>query len=132
MGNFDLESGKRLMEEGDFVEAIRCFLSSLDQDPTDPEAYLELFKAYTVAWHDSGDPLVLDQMRKVAVAGLKRHPAPHQRRLLEEGLDRTEEEIAEVQRAEEEHERHESARPGSLKVLRDDDTSRGSGGKTGG
>jgi hypothetical protein len=116
MGNFDLESGKRLLREGDFVEAIRCFLSSIDQDPSEPEAYVELFNAYAQAWHESGDPLVLDQMRKVAIAGLKRQPAADQRRLLEEGLDSTEYQIAAIQREEEELERRD--RPRGLPIIK--------------
>ena len=108
MGNFDLESGKRLLREGDLVEAIRCLLSSIDQDPSEPESYVELFNAYALAWQESGDPLVLDQMRKVAVAGLKRQVSPDQRRLLEEGLDSTEEQIAAFQREEEDLERQQS------------------------
>ena len=120
MGNFDLESGKRLMDEGDLVDGIRCFLSSIDQNPSDPEAYVELFKAYALAWHESGDPLVLDQMRKVAIAGLKRATAPDQRRLLEEGLEQTEEEIVAIQKAEEELERQESARMRKLPMFKGD------------
>jgi len=111
MGNFDLESGKRFMEEGDFVEGLRCFLASIDQDPGDPEAYVELFKAYHVAWEESGDPLVLDQMRKVALAGLKREPREDQRAFLKEGLDRTEEMIIAVQQAEEEAEHNSRKLP---------------------
>jgi hypothetical protein len=123
MGNFDLESGKRLMDEGDLVDAIRCFLSSVDQDPTDPEAYVELFKAYALAWHESGDPLVLDQMRKVAIAGLKRGASPGQRRLLEEGLEQTEAEIVAIQQAEEDLERQQAARARKLPMFKGDDGS---------
>jgi len=96
MGNFDFESGKRFMQDGDLVEGIRSFLASLDQDPANVEAYLELFKAYELAWRESGDTMVLDQMRKVAVAGLKRGPDAAQRRFLEEGLDRTDKLIIEA------------------------------------
>jgi hypothetical protein len=102
MGNFDFESGRRLLREGDLVEAIRCFLSSLDLDPGHVGTYVELFGAYEQAWQESGDPLVLDQLRKVAVAGLKRGPSDEQRAFLQEGLDRVEEVILEVQAAEEE------------------------------
>jgi len=99
MGNFDFESGRRFIREGDLAEGIRCFLASLDLEPGHVPAYIELFNAYALAWEESGDPLVLDQMRKVAVAGLKRDPTPGQARLLEEALDRTEEAILAVERA---------------------------------
>jgi hypothetical protein len=89
MGNFDFESGRRFLAEGEIDEAIRCFLASLDVDRSQVETYVELFRAYEAAWHASGDPDVLDQMRKVAIAGLKRDPTPQQRVFLEEGLDRT-------------------------------------------
>jgi uncharacterized protein with von Willebrand factor type A (vWA) domain len=110
MGNFDFESGRRFMTEGDLVEGIRSFLASLDVDPDHAQTYVELFKAYECAWDETGDPEILDQMRKVAIAGLKREPADEQRRFLQEGLDRTEERIVSVQRAEEELERQERAR----------------------
>ena len=120
MGNFDLESGKRFLEEGELVEGIRCLLASIDQDPSDPEAYVELFKAYDAAWHESGDPLVLDQMRKVAVAGLKRSPAAGPRGFLQEALDRTEQVIIAMQQAEEELERQEAARSRKLPMFKDE------------
>ncbi len=91
MGNFDFESGLRYMAEGELDEAIRCFLSSLDLDPTSVPTYIALLGAYEHAWHELGDPGVLEQMRRVAVAGLKRDPDPEQRRLLQEGLDRADE-----------------------------------------
>ena len=90
MGNFDFESGRRFIAEGDLAEGIRCFLASLDLDPGHVASYIELHRAYEIAWEESGDPLVLDQMRKVAIAGLKRRPDPAQARWLEEALDRTE------------------------------------------
>jgi hypothetical protein len=119
MSNFDFETGRRYLEEGDIVEAIRCLLASLDVDRSHVPTYIALFEAYEAAWHDSGDPDVLDQMRKVALAGLKRGPTEEQRRFLDEGLDRTEECIIHVQRAEHgevrergEHEAHGAkARP---------------------
>lgn len=119
MGNFDFESGKRYIREGDLAEGIRCFLASLDQDPRAVETYIELFKAYEHAWHESADTMVLDQMRKVAVAGLKRGPTDEQRQWLEEGLDRADEQIAAVQRAEEELEREEASRARRLPVITD-------------
>jgi len=97
MGNFDFESGRRLVGEGDLAEGIRCFLASLDLDPGHVPAYIELFNAYALAWEESGDPLVLDQMRKVAIAGLRRNPTPEQARLLGEALDRAEEAILAVE-----------------------------------
>lgn len=100
MSNFDFETGRRYLEEGDVVEAIRCLLASLDVDRSHVQTYCELFRAYEAAWHDSGDPEVLDQMRKVALAGLKRGPTGEQRAFLDEGLDRTEECIIHVQREE--------------------------------
>jgi len=99
MGNFDFESGRRFIREGDLAEGIRCFLASLDLEPGHVPAYIELFNAYALAWEESGDPLVLDQMRKVAVAGLRRDPTPEQARLLEDALDRTEETILAVERS---------------------------------
>jgi len=119
MGNFDLESGKRFMEEGDLVEGLRCFLASIDQDPGNPEAYVELFKAYHAAWEESADPLVLDQMRKVALAGLKRGPSDIQRAFLQEGLDATEEMIIAVQQAEQEAERADAAASRKLPMFKD-------------
>lgn len=101
MGNFDYESGRRYMAEGELDEAIRCFLSSLDLDPASVPTYIELYKAYEQAWHELGDPQVLEQMRKVAVAGLKRNPDPEQRRVLQEGLDRADEGLVAVRDAEE-------------------------------
>ena len=88
MGNFDFESGRRLLSEGDFVEALRCLLASLEDDPSHVETYLLLFEAYDVAWHESGDPMVLDQMRKVALAGLKRATDAGERDRLQGCLDR--------------------------------------------
>ena len=96
MSNFDFETGRRYLREGDVVEAIRCFLASLDVDRSHIPTYVELFKAYEAAWRDSGDPEVLDQMRKVAIAGLKRGPTEEQRRFLDEGLDRVEEQIIHI------------------------------------
>src|SRR5262245_18106453 len=119
MGNFDFESGKRFIEEGDLAEGIRCFLASLDQDPSAVETYIELLKAYEHAWHESADPMVLDQMRKVAVDGLKRDPTDEQRRLLVEGRDRADEQNLAVQRAEEDLERQEASRARRLPVITD-------------
>jgi len=96
MANFDFESGRRYMAEGDIVEGIRCLLASLDLDPDYVPAYIELFKAYKQAWVESSDPDVLDQMRKVAVAGLKREADAAQREFLQKGLDLTEEWIIEL------------------------------------
>lgn len=110
MGNFDFESGRRFMADGDLVEAIRCFLASLDLDPGHTQTYVELFRAYEHVWSESGDPEVLDQMRKVAVAGLKRHPAEQQRVFLDAGLDRAEEWIVRIQQAEQEAERRAGRR----------------------
>jgi len=124
VGNFDLESGKRLIAEGDLVEGLRCLLASIDQDPGDPAAYVELWKAYEAAWHESGDPLVLDQMRKVAVAGLKRGPDPLQERFLRDALDRSDALLAAVQQAEQEAEQQaeqEESRRTRLPVIRNDD-----------
>ena len=101
MGNFDFESGRTFLDEGEYVEAIRCLLASLDEDPGNVEAYVVLFRAYDQAWHESDDPLVLDQMRKVAIAGLRRRPTAPQRAFLEAALDRVEGIILEVQRDEE-------------------------------
>ena len=121
MGNFDFESGKRFLDEGEYVEAIRCLLASLDQDPSNVEAYVALFRAYDVAWHESDDPLVLDQMRKVAVAGLRREPSPGQRTFLQTALDRVEGIIMEVQREEEEAAaREQAAGPRKLPMIRED------------
>ncbi|MFQ5845849.1 MAG: hypothetical protein ACE5JG_12775 [Planctomycetota bacterium] len=114
MGNFDFEAGRRFLQEGEMEEAIRCFLASLDLDPGHVEGYVELFRAYELAWSDSGDPVVLDQMRKVAVAGLKRSPDGAQRRVLQEGLDRTEERILAIQQAEQEA---DGSRPRRLPLI---------------
>lgn len=88
MGNFDFESGRRHLQEGDVVEAIRSLLASLDEDPSNVEAYLALFAAYDRAWQESGDTLVLDQMRHVAVAGLRRAVSEEHRGRLQACLDR--------------------------------------------
>ena len=120
MGNFDFESGRRFLEEGEFVEAIRCLLASLDEDPANVEAYAVLFRAYDHAWHESDDPLVLDQMRKVAIAGLRRGPTPEQRAFLEAALDRVEGIILEVQHEEEEATRQEASSPRKLPMIRNE------------
>ncbi|HKY31216.1 MAG TPA: hypothetical protein VJV23_01680 [Candidatus Polarisedimenticolia bacterium] len=124
MGNFDFESGKRHLEEGDFVEAIRCLLASLDMDPANVDAYVELFRAYDHAWHESGDPMVLDQMRKVALAGLKRAPDRARRDLLRQALDRTDTLLAELQQDEPEEGGQHAPRGGAglrrLPIIRDD------------
>ena len=120
MGNFDFESGRTFLEEGEYVEAIRSLLVSLDQDPANVEAYVVLFRAYDQAWHESDDPLVLDQMRKVATAGLKRQPEPEQRAFLEAALDRVEGIIAEVQREEEEAAREAEPAGRKLPMFKDD------------
>lgn len=120
MGNFDFESAKRFLEEGEYVEAIRCLLASLDEDPSNVEAYVVLFRAYDHAWHESDDPLVLDQMRKVALAGLKRGPDGEQRAFLEGALDRVEGIILEVQREEEAAARAEAEITRKLPMIRDD------------
>ncbi len=109
MGNFDFESGKRFMKEGELDEGIRCFLASLDLDPANVDAYIELFKAYELAWQETGDPMVLEQMRKVAVAGLKRGPGDDQRAFLEEGLDRADAGLLAVREAEQAAEREAAA-----------------------
>lgn len=101
MGNFDYQSGLRYMAEGELDEAIRCFLSSLDLDPASVPTYLALLGAYEQVWHELGDPQALEQMRKVAVAGLKRDPDPEHERLLREGLDRADEGLVAVREAEE-------------------------------
>jgi hypothetical protein len=88
MGNFDYESGRRHLEEGDVVEALRSLLASLDEDPGNVEAYLALFEAYERAWEESGDTLVLDQMRHVALAGLRRAATQEHRQRLQACLDR--------------------------------------------
>jgi hypothetical protein len=88
MGNFDYESARRHLEEGDVVEAIRCLLASLEEDPAHVESYLALFEAYDRAWEESGDTLLLDQMRKVALAGLRRAMDAAQRERLQRCLDR--------------------------------------------
>ena len=100
MGNFDFESGKRYMIEGELEEAIRCFLSSLELDPSSVPTYMELFNAYEEAWKEMGDPMVLECMRKVALAGLKRDPDLQQRLFLEEGLDRADTELVAEQESE--------------------------------
>ena len=120
MGNFDFESAKRFLEEGEYVEAIRCLLASLDEDPGNVEAYVVLFRAYDHAWHESDDPLVLDQMRKVAIAGLKRGPDGEQQAFLEGALDRVEGIILEVQREEEAAARAEAEITRKLPMIRDD------------
>ncbi len=127
MGNFDFESGRRFIEDGDLAEGIRCLLASLDVDPRDVACYLELFRAYDLAWHESGDPLVLDQMRKVAGAGLKRGPTPEQRAFLEAGLDRVEGLLLELQLEEEEAARAD-ARQESLVSIKPARRSEGGGG----
>lgn len=99
-GNFDFEAGRRLLAEGETADAIRSLLASLDLDPGNVEAYVVLFQAYLAGWEESGDPMVLDQMRKVAIAGLKRAPDERQRAFLSEGLDRTEAWLIEEQQAE--------------------------------
>ena len=88
MGNFDYQSGRRHLEEGDVVEAIRCLLASLDEDPSHVESYLLLFEAYDHAWAESGDTMLLDQMRKVALAGLRRATEAVHRDQLQQCLDR--------------------------------------------
>ena len=100
MGNFDLESGKRYLEEGEYADALRCLLSSVQADPSDAEVYLALIAAYDMAWEASGDPLVLDQIRKVAQAGLKRDATPAQRAALEQALDQVDALLLEEQQAE--------------------------------
>jgi len=99
VGNFDLESGRRFLHEGEYAEALRCLLSSVSADPTDVEAYLALIAAYQMAWEESGDPMVLDQIRKVALAGLKRQGSSAQRSALEAALDRADALLLEEQRA---------------------------------
>ena len=120
MGNFDFESGRTFLEEGEYVEAIRSLLASLDQDPANVDAYVVLFRAYDQAWHESDDPLVLDQMRKVAIAGLRREPTSEQREFLQEALDRVEEIILEVQREEETAAREAESTMRKLPMIRDD------------
>ena len=120
MGNFDFESGRTFLEEGDYVEAIRCLLASLDEDPAHVESYVVLFRAYDHAWHESDDPLVLDQMRKVAIAGLKRGPRDEQRVFLEAALDRVEGIILEVQQEEEAAARQDAQSRHKLPIIRDD------------
>ena len=120
MGNFDFESGRTFLEEGEYVEALRCLLASLDEDPANVEAYVVLFRAYDHAWHESDDPLVLDQMRKVAIAGLRRGPTQEQRAFLEAALDRVEGIILEVQLEEEAAARQEAPPARKLPMIRDD------------
>ena len=120
MGNFDFESGRTFLDEGEYVEAIRCLLASLDEDPGNVEAYVVLFRAYDQAWHESDDPLVLDQMRKVAIAGLRRGPAEPQRAFLEAALDRVEGIILEVQREEEAAESEKAESPRKLPMFHED------------
>jgi predicted Zn-dependent protease len=100
MGNFDLESGRRYLQEGEYAEALRCLLSSVQADPADPDVYLALIEAYEMAWEASGDPLVLDQVRKVAMAGLKRRATSEQRAHLTAALDRVDALLLEEQQAE--------------------------------
>ena len=68
----------------------------------DVPTYVELFKAYEIAWVESYDPEVLDQMRKVSIAGLKREPEENQRLFLEEALDKTDELIIQIQQLDDE------------------------------
>ena len=88
MGNFDFESGRRFLAEGEIVEALRSLLASLEEDPSNVEAYLALFEAYDRAFHEWGDTMVLDQMRKVALAGLRRAGDATMRERLQGCLDR--------------------------------------------
>lgn len=101
MGNFDFESGKRYLEEGDAAEAIRCLLSSLAMDPSCVPAYVALMHSYELAWTESHDPDVLDQIRKVSLAGLKRNPDTDQRQVLTEGLDRADDRLLALAREDE-------------------------------
>jgi tetratricopeptide (TPR) repeat protein len=100
MKNFDFEAGKRFREEGDIVEALRCFRSALDEDRNAVETYVELALTYIMAFEDSGDPLCLDSARKVCLAGLRREPTPEERRRLFEIQDRIEDLLLESQKAE--------------------------------
>lgn len=120
MTNFDFESGRRLLEEGDLAEGIRCLLASLDLDPANIDAYIELFGAYQAAWQVSGDPLVLDQMRKVAIAGLRRASRDDQRRTLEHLLDHADALLLESQGAGDEHDPAAPDDRRRLPVIRDD------------
>ncbi len=97
MGNFDFESGRRFLAEGELVEALRSLLASLDEDPSNVEAYLSLFEAYERAFHEWGDTMVLDQMRKVALAGLRRAGDAATRERLQACLDRADALILEHQ-----------------------------------
>jgi hypothetical protein len=100
MKNFDFEAGKRFREEGDIVEALRCFRSALDVDKSSVETYVELALTYILAFEDSGDPLCLDSARKVCLAGLRREPSPEQGRRLFELQEKVEDLILESHKAE--------------------------------
>jgi hypothetical protein len=100
MGDFYLEAGKRFREQGEIVEALRCFKSALEKDRGSIDAYIELARTYILAFEGSGDPLCLDCARKVCVAGLRRDPMDAEHRRLFEIQDRIEDLLVESQKAE--------------------------------
>jgi len=100
MGNFDFEAGKRFRDEGEIVDALRCFKSAVEQDRDFVEGYVELAATYLLAFEESGDPLCLDSARKVCVAGLRRDPDESQRHRLFEIQTNVEDLLLESQKAE--------------------------------
>lgn len=100
MGNFDFEAGKRLRDEGEIVDALRCFKSAVEQDRDFVEAYIELAVTYLLAFEESGDPLCLDSSRNVCVTALRRDPEESQRRRLIDIQTKVEDLLLESQKAE--------------------------------
>jgi len=100
MSNFDYEAGKRFREEGEIVDALRCFKSAVEQDRDFVEGYIDLAVTYLLAFEESGDPLCLDSSRNVCQSGLRRDPDDSQRRRLIEVQTKVEDLLLESQKAE--------------------------------
>src|SRR5213593_46647 len=88
--------GQEAFEREDWVEAIRSFLASIQDDAHHVASYLALIESYEVAAEEYGDPELLEQATKVCRDARKLRLDEKQRAIVDSAADRIQERLQEL------------------------------------
>jgi len=88
--------GREAFEQEDWVEAIRAFLASIQDDVHHVDSYIALIESYEAAAEEYGDAELLEQATKVCRDARRLKLDEKQRAIVDAATDRIQERLQEL------------------------------------
>src|SRR6059036_78587 len=88
--------GREAFDEENWVEAIRSFLASIQEDAHHVDSYVALIESYEAAAEEYGDSELLEQATKVCRDARRLKLSEKQRAIVDAAIDRIQERLQEL------------------------------------